>query len=71
MNKVILRELSEELKFDHWNTRYRHKPESILEYKTHKILGDFEIQTDHLIPGGRPQLEIVNKKKSTFRQKTE
>ena len=26
-----------------------HKPESALENETHKILWDFEIQTDHLI----------------------
>ena len=28
---------------------YMHKPESILVEETHKILWDFEIQTDHLI----------------------
>ena len=26
-----------------------HKPESVLENDAHKILKDFEIQTDHLI----------------------
>ena len=26
-----------------------HKPESVLENETHKILGDFDIKTDHLI----------------------
>ena len=40
-----------------------HNPESILENETHKILWDFEIQTDHLIPARRPDLVIVNKKK--------
>ena len=39
-----------------------HKSESILENKTHKILG-FEIQTDHLISARRKNLLIVNKKK--------
>ena len=40
-----------------------HHPESILENETHKILWDFEIQTDHLISARRPDLVIVNKKK--------
>ena len=39
-----------------------HNPESFLEEKTHKILWDFEIQTDHLISARQPDLEIVNKK---------
>ena len=42
---------------------YMHKPESIRENETHKILWDLEIQTDHLIPARRPDLVIVNKKK--------
>ena len=29
----------------------------------HKLLWDFEIQTDHLIPDRRPDLVIVNKNK--------
>ena len=33
-----------------------HKSESIWENEVHKILWDFEIQTDHLIP------VIINKK---------
>ena len=31
-----------------------HKPESVLENKTHKLLWDFEIQTDHLISARQP-----------------
>ena len=42
-----------------------HKPESVLENETHKILWDFEIQTDHLIPARRPDLVLINKKKRT------
>ena len=30
---------------------------------THKLLWDFNIQTDHLIPARRPDLIIINKKK--------
>ena len=37
--------------------------ESILENETHKILMDFELQTDHLIPTRPPDLVIFNKKK--------
>ena len=40
-----------------------HNPKSILENKTHKLLWDFEIQTDHLILGRRSDLIIINKKK--------
>ena len=38
-------------------------PESVFEYKMHKILWNFGIQTDHLTPARRPDLVIVNKKK--------
>ena len=40
-----------------------HKPESILENKTHKILWDFEIQTDHAIPARRLDQVLINKGK--------
>ena len=60
---VIHWKLCKKLKFDHMNKRYTHKPESVLENETHKILLDFEIQTDHLIPPRRPELVMVKKKK--------
>ena len=44
-----------------------HKPESVLENETHKIIWDFQIKTDHLIPARRPDLMIVNRKKRTSR----
>ena len=31
----------------------------------HKILWDFEIKTDHLIPARRPDLVLINKKERT------
>ena len=37
-----------------------HNPESIQENKTHKILRDFEIQTDRLISIERRDQVIVN-----------
>ena len=40
-----------------------HNPESILENKMHKLLWDFEIQTDHLISARQLDQEIANKKK--------
>ena len=40
-----------------------HKPESLLEIQGHKILWDFEIQTDLLIPARKPDIGKINKKK--------
>ena len=40
-----------------------HNPAPALENDTHKLLWDFDIQTDHLIPSRRPDLIIINKKK--------
>ena len=37
---------------------------SVLENEKHKILWDFKIQTDHLIPTRRLDLVEINKKKS-------
>ena len=44
------------MKFDYTTKWYRHKPESVLENETHKILWHFEMQTDHLIPARRTLL---------------
>ena len=40
-----------------------HKPESVVENEMHKVLWDFEIQTDHLSLARRPDLILINKKK--------
>ena len=40
-------------------------PAPVLENATNKLLWDFNIQTDHLIPARRPDLIIINKKKRT------
>ena len=42
-----------------------HNPAHVLENNTHKLLWDFDIQTDHLISSRRPDLEIIHKKKIT------
>ena len=51
------------LKIDDATEWYAHKPAYVLENEAHKILYDFEIQTDHLIPTLRPDLELINKEK--------
>ena len=40
-----------------------HNPAPVLENDTHKLLWDFNIQTDPLIPTRRPDLIIITKKK--------
>ena len=40
-----------------------HNPVPVLENDTHKLLWDFNMQMDHLIPARRPDLIIINKKK--------
>ena len=39
-------------------------PESAMENEMHKLFWDFEIQTDNLISARRPDLVIINKKKT-------
>ena len=39
-----------------------HNPAPVLENDSHKLLWDFNIQTDPLIPARRPDLIIINKK---------
>ena len=40
-----------------------HNPAAVHENDTHKLLWDFDIQTDHLISARRLDLIIINKKK--------
>ena len=39
------------------------QPSTFLENATHKLLWDFNLQTDQLIPARRPELIIIKKKK--------
>ena len=41
-----------------------HNAEFVLKNETHKLLWDFEIQTDHLISARQPDLLIVHKKRT-------
>ena len=47
-----------------------HDPESVQEIETHKLLWDFEIQTNHLISARRTDLVIVNKKREPAELRT-
>ena len=40
-------------------------PAPVLENDSHKLLWDFNIQTDHLILARRPDLIIINKKRES------
>ena len=64
VEKVIHWELCKKLKFDHTNKWYMHNPESVLENETHKLIWDFEIQTDHQILSRRPDLIIIKKERT-------
>ena len=44
-----------------------HNPVYVLENKTHSLLSDFEIQTDHLNLARQTDLIIINKKERTCR----
>ena len=68
VGKVIHWEMCKKFKFDHTNRWYMHNPAPVLENDSHKLLWDFNIQTDHLIPARRPDLIIINKKKRTCKR---
>ena len=40
-----------------------HNPVHVLENNAHKLLWDFDIQTDHIISARTPDLVIINNKK--------
>ena len=42
-----------------------HNAAALLENGTHKLLCDFDIQTDHLNSARRPDLIVINKNKKT------
>ena len=63
LDQVIHWELCKKLKFNHTIKWYVHKPESVLENETYKLLRDFEIQTNHLILARRQTNNNQQKKK--------
>ena len=64
---MILWELCKKFKFDYTKKWYIHNPASVLKNETHKLLWDFNTQTDHLISTRRPDLIIINNKKKKKR----
>ena len=64
VDKVIPLELYKKFEFDHTNKWYMHNPTSVLENDTHKLLWDFDLQTDHLISARRLDLIIIIKKEN-------
>ena len=61
--------MCKKFKFDHTNKWYMNKSAPVLQNDTHKLLCDFNIQTDHLIPARRPDLIVINKKKKKKKKK--
>ena len=60
VGKVIHWEMCRKFQFDHTNKWYMHNPAPVLENGSHKLLWDFNIQTDRLITARRPDLIIIN-----------
>ena len=46
-----------------------HNPTSVLQNDTHKLLKDFDIQTDQLTSARRPELITINNKKKKKKKK--
>ena len=63
VGKVIHWEMCRKFQFNNTNKQYMHSPAPVLENDSHKLLWDFNVQTDHLIPARRPDLIIINDKK--------
>ena len=57
--------MRKELKLDYPTKWYTHKPESAQKKKMHKILRDYEIQTDHLNQIQISDLVFIKKEKRT------
>ena len=66
VGKVIHLDMCKKFKFEHANKWYMHNPAPLLENDTHKLLWDFDIQTDHLISPQRRDLIIINKKSAKW-----
>ena len=60
-------EMCQEFEFDHTNKWYMHNPAHVLENDTHKLLWDFDIQTNLLTSTRRPGFIVINKKKRIYK----
>ena len=70
VGKMIHGEMCRNFQFDYTNKWYMHNPAPVLEFDSHKLLWDFNIQTDHLIGARRPDLIIINKKREFVKLST-
>ena len=68
VSKVIHWEMCKKFKFDHANKWYMHNPAPVLENDMHKLLWDFDIQTDPLVSARGPDLIIINNNKKKNQQ---
>ena len=57
-------------KFHHTNKWHINNPKSVLDNEAHKILWDFEIQTDYRILFRRPDLESQQKEREQIELRT-
>ena len=71
VGKVIHWEMCRKFQFDHINKWYMHNPAPVLGNDSHKLLWDFNIQTDHLIPARRLDLIIINNNKKKKKKERE
>ena len=55
--------MCKKFKFDLINKWYLHNPAPVLENDTHKLIRDFDIQTNHRISARIPDLILINKRK--------
>ena len=62
LGKLVHWKLARKCNFEAGDKWYEHEPESVLENKDYKILGDFTIRTDCVIEAWRPDLVVVDKK---------
>ena len=69
VGKVIHWKMCKNFKFEHTNKWYMNNPASDLENDTHKLVWDFDIQTDHLNSVRRPDLNQQKKKKKKKRER--
>ena len=67
LGKIIHKEMCKKFKFDHTNEYYRHNPAYVLENDAHKLLWNFDIQTDYQISARTPDLIIIKKKKRIWK----
>ena len=63
-----LQGIRQRFKFDHTNKRYRHEPKSFKEMR-YKILEDFVLQTNQLIPARKPDFILINNNNNNNKRK--